>query len=48
VRTLIAIPAMWAQDCVVSAKRGNRHHVQKVNIAIKMLWDKVNVSNKFT
>jgi hypothetical protein len=25
-----------------------RHYIQEVNIAIKMLWDKVDVSSKFT
>jgi hypothetical protein len=25
-----------------------RHYIQEVNIAIKRLWDKVNISNKFT
>jgi hypothetical protein len=24
------------------------NHIPKVNIAIKMLWDKVNISSKFT
>jgi hypothetical protein len=26
----------------------HRHYIQEVNIVIKMLWDKVNFSNKFT
>jgi hypothetical protein len=25
-----------------------RHYIQEVNIVIKMLWDKVNFTNKFT
>jgi hypothetical protein len=36
------------RECVDNGRPPHRHHIHEANIAIKMLRDKFNVSNKLT